>query len=104
MNLATPVPYCDTDDDGIVSIDLHSLDDIVTSGNADFQVTYFPTFFDADNNTSNQFPPFYTNTNPIETIFARIEHVLTGCATVNPFDIEILVAPAANTPTPYTYL
>lgn len=98
---ASPVPYCDTDDDGIVSIDLHSLDDLVTNGNPNFSVDYFPTQFDADNNTSNQLPPFYTNTNPIETIYARIEHILTGCSTVNPFDIEILVAPAASQPTPY---
>ena len=97
----SPVPYCDTDDDGIVSIDLQSLDDLVTNGNTNFRVDYFPTQFDADNNTPNQLPPFYTNTNPIETIYARIEHVLTGCSTVNPFDIEILVAPAASQPTPY---
>ena len=102
FNPAVPVPYCDTDDDGIVSIDLHSLDDLVTNGNMNFQVTYFPTQVDAENNnSSNQYPPFYTNTNPIETIFARVEHILTGCATVNPFDIEILVAPAANVPLPF---
>lgn len=98
---ANPIPYCDTDDDGIVSIDLHSLDDLVTNGNTNFRVDYFPTQFDADNNTPNQLPPFYTNTTPIETIFARIEHILTGCSTVNPFDIEVLTAPAATQPTPY---
>ena len=98
---AAPVPYCDTDDDGIVSTDLHSLDDLITDGNTNFRVDYFPTQFDADNDTPNKLPPFYTNTNPTETIYARIEHVLTGCSTVNPFDIEILVAPAASQPTPY---
>lgn len=101
FNPASPVPYCDTDDDGIVSIDLQSLDDLVTNGNTNFRVDYFPTQFDADNNTPNQLPPFYTNTAPIETIYARIEHILTGCSTVNEFDIQILTAPAANTPTPY---
>ncbi len=98
---ADPVPYCDTDDDGIVSIDLHSLDDLVTNEDTNFEVTYFPTQFDAENNTSNQLPPFYTNTNPVEQIFARIAHVTTGCATVNPFEIEVLVAPEANTPSPF---
>ncbi|GAA4976715.1 hypothetical protein GCM10023315_29450 [Algibacter aquimarinus] len=103
---ATPLPYCDNDDDGITSIDLHSLDDLVTGGNTDFEVRYFPTQFDAENfninnSTTNELPPFYTNTNPIETLYARIEHILTGCSTVNPFDIEVLVAPAASNPSPY---
>lgn len=97
----TPLPYCDTDDDGIVSIDLHSLDDQVTNGDTNYQVTYFPTNQDAENNTLNQLPPLYTNTNPRERIFARIEHITTGCATVNPFEIEVRVAPAATEPTPY---
>ncbi|MFD1163151.1 choice-of-anchor L domain-containing protein [Hwangdonia seohaensis] len=99
FNPATPLPYCDTDDDGIVSIDLASLDDIVTNGNTDFEVRYYPTNTDAENNT-NQLPPFYTNTGPIETIFARIENINTGCSTINPFDIEIFVAPAATSPSP----
>jgi len=100
FNPASPVPYCDTDDDGIVSIDLQSLDDLVTNGNTNFSVTYFNDPLDADNNI-NQLPPFYTNTNSIETLYARIEHILTRCSTVNEFDIEILTAPEANTPSPY---
>lgn len=101
FNPASPIPYCDTDDDGIVSIDLHSLDDMVTNGNTNFAVTYFPTPFDADNNTANQLPDFYTNTNPIETIYARIANNDTGCATTNSFQIEIVLAPAATQPTPF---
>lgn len=100
FNPASPVPYCDTDDDGIVSIDLQSLDDLVTNGNTNFSVTYFNDPLDADNNI-NQLPPFYTNTNSIETLYARIEHILTRCSTVNEFDIQILTAPEANTPSPY---
>jgi gliding motility-associated-like protein len=97
FNPATPLPYCDTDDDGIVSIDLHSLDETVTNGNTDFEVTYFPTLTDAENNT-NQLPPFYSNTNAIETIFARIENIVTGCHSENSFQIEILVAPTTTQP------
>ncbi|MCF7561778.1 T9SS type B sorting domain-containing protein [Sabulilitoribacter multivorans] len=93
------IPYCDDNDDGIASIDLHSLDSIITSGNTDFTVTYFPTDADAQsNNTANQLPPFYTNTNSIETIYARIENIDSGCSTVNPFQIEVLVAPSATEP------
>ncbi|MDO5969959.1 choice-of-anchor L domain-containing protein [Flavivirga aquimarina] len=101
FNPANPIPYCDTDDDGFVSIDLHSLDDMVTNSNTDFTVTYFPTFFDAENNTSNQLPDFFTNTNPIEPIFARITNNDTGCATTNSFEIEVTLAPPATQPSPY---
>lgn len=94
---AAPLPYCDTDNDGIVEIDLHSLDDIVTNGNSNFSVSYFASDADAQVN-SPQLPPFYTNSNSVETIFARIENITTGCYTVNSFDIEILVAPATTTP------
>ena len=93
------VPYCDDDDDGIASIDLQSLDDTITGGNTNFSVTYFATDTDAQsNNTANQLPPFYNNTNPIETLYARIENIDSGCSTVNPFQIEVLVAPVTNQP------
>lgn len=95
-----PLPYCDSDDDGFVSIDLHSLDSIVLDDNPDFEVTYFGELSDAENNT-NQLPPFYTNTNSVETIYARIEHTATGCSTINPFEIEVLVAPAATQPSDF---
>ncbi|WP_298344810.1 choice-of-anchor L domain-containing protein [uncultured Algibacter sp.] len=93
------IPYCDDDNDGLASIDLQSLDDTITAGNTNFSVTYFPTNTDAQsNNTANQLPPFYNNTNPIETLYARIENIDSRCSTVNPFQIEILVAPAATQP------
>ncbi len=102
FNRANPIPYCDTDDDGIVSIDLHSLDNMVTNGNTNFSVTYFPTAADADNNIiSNRLPDFYTNTNPIEPIYARITNNDTGCSTTNFFEIQVVLAPAASTPTPF---
>ncbi len=99
FNPANPLPYCDTDDDGFVSIDLASLDNIVTGGNTNFEVRYFSSDIDAQNNT-NQLPPFYTNTAMVETIYARIENIDTSCSTINPFEIQINLAPAATSPTP----
>ncbi len=98
---ADPIPYCDTDDDGFVDIELHTLDDMVTNNNSNFSVTYFPTQFDADNNPQNQLPDPFRNTNPIETVFARITNNDTRCSTTNSFDIEILTAPAATPPSPF---
>ncbi|MGB5417208.1 choice-of-anchor L domain-containing protein [Algibacter sp.] len=93
------IPYCDDDDDGIASIDLQSLDDTITGGNTDFTVTYYDNNADAiSNNTANQLPPFYNNTNSIETIYARLENINSGCSTVNPFQIEVLTAPSSTEP------
>ncbi|MCB4809169.1 T9SS type B sorting domain-containing protein [Tamlana sp. 62-3] len=91
------LPYCDDDDDGIASIDLHSLDGIITNDNSNFVVTYFETDSDAQINI-NQLPPFYNNTNPVETLYARIEAINSGCFTVNPFRIEVYTAPTTNQP------
>ncbi|WP_298497249.1 T9SS type B sorting domain-containing protein [uncultured Algibacter sp.] len=94
------IPYCDDDDDGVASIDLHSIDDTITGGNTNFTVTYFSNNADAQsNNTANQLPPFYNNTNSIETLYARIESIDSGCSTINPFQIEVLVAPTSTEPT-----
>ena len=93
------IPYCDNDDDGFASIDLQSLDDTITGGNANFTVSYFEDDIDAqNNNTANQLPPFYNNTNAITTLYARIVNIDSGCSTVNPFEIEVLVAPSTNQP------
>lgn len=98
------IPYCDADNDGIATIDFEStepgsINDIVTGSNTNFMVTYFDNQMDADNNNeNNQLPPFYNNTDPVETIYARIANIDSGCSTVNPFNIEVLVAPATNQP------
>jgi len=98
FNQTSPYLYCDTDDDGIISIDLTSFDSDITGGNTNFEVSYYPTQLDAENNT-NQLPPFYTNTTSVENIFARIENIDTGCFSVNPLEIQIIVAPAVIEPT-----
>ena len=94
-----PVTYCDDDDDGFVSIELASFDDLITGGNTDFSVAYFSSFADADI-AANPLPPFYQNTQPVETIFARIENIGSGCYTVNEFEIEVVAAPAITQPQP----
>ena len=91
------IPFCDVDNDGFASIELQLLDDTITGGNSNFTVTYFETEPDAQSST-NELPPFYSNTNPVETLYARLESINSGCATVNPFEIEVLVAPATTQP------
>ncbi|MEP1489518.1 MAG: choice-of-anchor L domain-containing protein [Algibacter sp.] len=96
----TPTEYCDDDDDGIVSIEMATFDELITGGNTDFGVRYYPSENDAELNTG-QLPPFYQNTNLLETIFARIENDDTGCTTINSFDIQIVLAPTITEPQPY---
>lgn len=93
---ADPLPYCDTDEDGIVDIDLHTLDGLVTNFNSSFAATYFTSAIDAESNANEI--SFFTNTTSVETLFARIENIASGCHTVNSFDVEILVAPATTQP------
>ncbi|TNJ43190.1 T9SS type B sorting domain-containing protein [Tamlana fucoidanivorans] len=95
------IPYCDNDDDGITSIDLESLDGIITGGNTNFTVSYFANQVDADNNnTSNQLPRYFVNDDPVETLYARITSLgASGCSTVNPFRIEVFTAPTTTEPT-----
>ncbi len=96
-----PIAYCDTDDDGITSIDLESLDDTITNGDTNFTVSYFDNEMDAENyNTANQLPRFIANTTPITTLYARINsNGASGCYTVNEFQIEVVTAPSTMQPT-----
>src|SRR5690606_35916041 len=90
----TQLTYCDNDSDvtdGTVTVDLSSFDDIITNGNTNFTVSYFPTEIDAETNF-NQHPPFYPVTGA-ETIWVRMENADTGCSSVSYFDIEIIPAP-----------
>ncbi|GAA4231616.1 hypothetical protein GCM10022291_04480 [Postechiella marina] len=100
FNAIEPTEYCDDDDDGIISIELATFDELITGGNTDFVVRYYPTEDDAEFNT-NQLPLFYENTNTIETIYTRIENEDTGCTTINSFEIEIVPAPTITEPSPF---
>ena len=100
FNQLSPQEYCDDDDDGIISIELATFDDLITSGNTDFIVRYYPTENDAELNT-NQLSPFYQNTNPTEILFTRIENEDTGCATIKSFEIQIISAPTITEPQPF---
>lgn len=52
--------YCDIDDDGFVEIDLSTFDMLVTGGDPEYNVLYYPTEIDARNGT-NVHPNIYTN-------------------------------------------
>ena len=93
-----PVEYCDTDDDGLTTIDLSTFDEEVSNNNLDItHVRYFTTQEDAENN-DNALPVFYNNTSNPQTIFARITHNVTRCFDVTEFTINVIPAPSTSQP------
>ncbi len=92
------VSYCDYDNDGFASIDLHSFDSLITGGQTGFIVTYYASESDAEDGI-NRLPDFYTNTtNPI-TIYTKISSTGSGCGGgINPLTINVLAAPITTKP------
>ncbi|WP_407556266.1 choice-of-anchor L domain-containing protein [Winogradskyella sp. 4-2091] len=88
---------CDEDQDGFTTTDLSTLDDAVTDGQEGFNVSYYPTEQDAEDNT-NVLPNFYTNTTNPFTLYPRITSGETGCYDTNSFEVTVLPAPESETP------
>ncbi|MGH1388490.1 MAG: T9SS type B sorting domain-containing protein, partial [Kordia sp.] len=82
-NTVTPLEYCDTDNDGFGIFDIRNTEAQVTGGMiTGINVTYHETPEDA-NNDLNPLADSYTNINPYnQTIYVRVENVLTGCFNV----------------------
>lgn len=92
--------YCDTDDDGFTTIDLSTFDALVNDNTPGFQVQYFLTQEDADNN-ENELPTLYNNlTNPVE-LFVRIRETNSGCTSKSSFVLTVLPAPSVNHPSDF---
>ncbi|WP_282135377.1 T9SS type B sorting domain-containing protein [Seonamhaeicola maritimus] len=95
-----PIPYCDNDDDGFTTVDFESFDSTITGGVPDFNVRYFLDSTNADNGT-NQLPQFYDTASG--TFYARIENNITGCYTVNSFQVDVIPAPTVIQPADQFY-
>ncbi|WP_245896972.1 L-type lectin-domain containing protein, partial [Kordia periserrulae] len=80
---ATPLEFCDTDNDGFGVFDIRSTESQITGGiTNNIAVTYHETPEDADNNV-NALADTYSNINPYnQTLYVRVENVLTGCYNV----------------------
>lgn len=63
---------------------------------SNFTVVYYPSLADAQGGT-NPLPKMYTNTDPIETIFARVSNNRnTGCYDITSFDLVVKQAPVLH--------
>ncbi len=92
-----PIDYCDTDDDGLTSIDLSEFDTLVSNSLDNVSVRYFTNNTSANNNT-NALNQFYTNTSNPQTLYARVTSTNTSCYNTIAFDINVIPAPTVNSP------
>ncbi len=90
------IDYCDTDDDGFVSIDVTSLDAYITT-DPNLTLSYFLTEADAIDNT-NALPGLYTNTSNPQTLYVRADHITTSCFDTMPIEINVIPAPTVTQP------
>jgi gliding motility-associated-like protein len=94
-NPISPLEYCDTDNDGFGIFDIRSTESQITGGVIPGQVTvtYHETPEDADNNV-NALADTYTNINAYnQTIYVRVENVLTSCYNVVSLDLIVYDSP-----------
>ncbi|WP_452597214.1 PKD domain-containing protein, partial [Pontimicrobium sp. MEBiC01747] len=99
----TPLEVCDDNvPDGITQIDLTIKNAEISGNNPNYQVTYYETQLDADNEV-NPIGPVYTNTVNGQIIFVRVEDVNTGCYDTTTLTLQVEQAPVACTPTPLEY-
>ncbi|MEM6516959.1 MAG: choice-of-anchor L domain-containing protein, partial [Bacteroidota bacterium] len=85
--------------DEIESFDLLSLDDAISGGFANFNVSYHVSLDDAENGVSPLSSPYNNIANP-QTIFFNLTNTTTGCSSVGNFELIVNTLPLANIPTP----
>ncbi len=94
---------CDEDQDGFTSLNLNQFNNAITAGEPGFNVKYYLTEEDANDNT-RAIPSSYVNiTNP-QTFYYRARLNETGCADVKGFEITVLEAPLSNSSRRYYHL
>lgn len=87
-----PVPYCDTDQDGIANILLETFDSYVSQGINSANVRYFETEADALNNENTLNSHIYNESSTL-TIYARVTNSITTCYDITPLAIQIELPP-----------
>lgn len=97
-NQPTDMDICDDDNDGLWSFDFTTQDAEIlgTQDPTLFEVKYFESQTDADNNVNEITSPYINTSNPQE-IFARVQNTgYEGCYDTTSFFIEVFDTPIAN--------
>ncbi len=99
----TPLELCDDNTDGFTQFDLTIKDAEVLGSQApaDYTLTYHVTQADADTgNNAIVGTASYTNLSNPQTIYVRLEHVVSGCINTGEFDLIVNPLPVIVQPTP----
>jgi gliding motility-associated-like protein len=91
-NAIDPLTACDGDQDGSALFDLTSYDGLILSTDAASDITgYFTSYDDAVNDVNDindtGDPANFVNTSNPQTIWVRVENLLTGCFELVSFDL-----------------
>ncbi|OUR90828.1 hypothetical protein A9Q87_12820 [Flavobacteriales bacterium 34_180_T64] len=99
----TALEVCDDGTpDGLTQIDLTLKNSEISGNNPNYSVTYYFSQADADAGLNALAIP-YTNTSNPQTIYVRVQDIVTGCYTTTTLDLVVEQAPIANVPTPLEY-
>ncbi len=89
----TPLNVCDDNiNDGITTIDLTIKNEEIINNEPNLNISYHPSENDANNNQNQIISP-YINSSPSETIYVRVENMLTGCVSTTSLNINVLENP-----------
>ncbi|WP_298427297.1 choice-of-anchor L domain-containing protein [uncultured Kordia sp.] len=67
---------------------------------ANYQISYHPSQFEAENNT-NPYPSIIQNTSSPQEIFVRVRDIDNGCLAYTSFNLIVNTLPAITAPTPF---
>ena len=83
---------CDDNADGFYEFDLSTKTNEIVSGLTGVLISYHSTMVDAENNT-NTLPSLYTNTTNPQTVYARVQDDVNGCALITDFNLNVINQP-----------
>ncbi|WP_179352608.1 DUF7619 domain-containing protein [Winogradskyella vidalii] len=85
---------CDYDADGFTEFDLTSKDNEILNGQDNLNVTYHETSDDAETGQNALASPYTNVVSSVQTIFVRVEYVLSGCYATT--FLDILASPCTD--------
>ena len=88
-----PIEVCDEDNDGFASFDLESRTIEIINGELDIQITYHETQEDANTGQDPLASPYENIVADNQIVHARAENTITGCFTVVPLELIVLISP-----------
>lgn len=90
---------CDNNSDGITTINVSNFDTDVIGGLINYEVKYFTSLSDAENN-NNPIGNSFTNSSNPQMLYVRVGNNVTDCYDISSFNVEVNLAPDINKPEP----